>query len=423
MPDTLPRLPFPTPDPLGLAPALGPLRERSPVTRVRTRVGDEAWLVTGYAQVRSLLADPRLGRSHPEPEKAARLHDGALLGGPMGDHEQERESHQRMRRLLAPAFSARRMRRLGDHVTELVDGMVDDLLARERPADLHAVLAEPLPALVICELLGVPYSDRARFRVWSTQAATIDDAAVSRAGITALGTFVAGLLDAKRDEPGEDVLSDLVAAQRDDPTLTDLMVTGMATGLLFAGHETTVNRIDAGVLRLFPDDGRGPALPSTPDEVARTVEEILRLPVPGGGRGGGLIRYAREEVEIEGTVIAAGRRRGALDRCREPGPDGVRRARGARPGASGQPAPGLRPRGAPLHRGEPRAGRAAGGVRDAARTGPDAARRRPARGAAVPRGQPHRGPAGAARHLVRSQASGGQSVEPSTPPKRTSAAG
>ena len=306
MPDTLPRLPLPTPDPLGLAPALGPLRERSPVTRVRTRVGDEAWLVTGYAQVRSLLADPRLGRSHPEPEKAARLHDGVLLGGPMGDHERERESHQRMRRLLAPAFSARRMRRLGDHVTELVDGMIGDLLARERPADLHAVLAEPLPALVICELLGVPYSDRARFRVWSTQAASIDDAAVSRAGITALGTFVAGLLDAKRDEPGEDVLSDLVAAQRDDPTLTDLMVTGMATGLLFAGHETTVNRIDAGVLRLFPDDGRGPALPSTPDEVARTVEEILRLPVPGGGRGGGLIRYAREEVEIEGTVIAPG---------------------------------------------------------------------------------------------------------------------
>ncbi len=305
MPDTLPRLPFPTPDPLGLAPALGPLREHSPVTRVRTRVGDEAWLVTGYAQVRSLLADPRLGRSHPEPEKAARLHDGALLGGPMGDHEQEREFHQRMRRLLAPAFSARRMRRLGDHVGELVGGMVDDLLARDQPADLHAVIAEPLPALVICELLGVPYSDRSRFRVWSTQAATIDDAAVSRAGVTALGTFVAGLLEAKRADPGEDVLSDLVAAQHEDPTLTDLMVAGMATGLLFAGHETTVNRIDAGVLRLFPHDG-DPVPLSSPDDVAHAVEELLRLPVPGGGRGGGLIRYAREEVEIDGTVIAPG---------------------------------------------------------------------------------------------------------------------
>ncbi|HEY2194929.1 MAG TPA: cytochrome P450 [Actinomycetospora sp.] len=302
----LPRLPFPTPDPLGLAPTLGPLREHAPVTRVRTRTGDEAWLVTGYAQVRSLLADPRLGRSHPEPEKAARLHDGVLLGGPMGDHEQEQASHQAMRRLLAPAFSARRMRRLTDHVGELVDGMIDDLLAWERPADLHAALAVPLPALVICELLGVPYADRDRFRAFSAQVATMDDAEASRAGMTALGEYMAGLLAVKRESPGEDVLSDLLAAQREHPALSDMAVTGLAAALLFAGHETTVNRIDAGVLRLFPHDGGAAALPDGPDEVAHAVEEILRLPVPGGGRGGGLIRYAREAVEVDGVVIAPG---------------------------------------------------------------------------------------------------------------------
>jgi cytochrome P450 len=301
----LPRLPFPTPDPLGLAPALGPLREDSPVTRVRTRVGDEAWLVTGYAEVRSLLADPRLGRSHPEPEKAARLHDGVLLGGPMGDHEQEQASHQAMRRLLAPAFSARRMRLLTEHVGELVDGMIDDLLARERPADLHAALAVPLPALVICELLGVPYADRDRFRAFSAQVATIDDAEASRAGMTALAEYMAGLLAVKREAPGEDVLSDLLAAQREYPGFSDAAVTGLASGLLFAGHETTVNRIDAGVLRLFPHDGVA-VLPDGPEEVAHAVEEILRLPVPGGGRGGGLIRYAREAVEVDGVVIAPG---------------------------------------------------------------------------------------------------------------------
>ncbi len=309
MPDTataLPHLPFPTPDPLGLAPALGPLREHTPVTRVRTRVGDEAWLVTGYAQVRSLLADPRLGRSHPEPEKAARLHDGVLLGGPMGDHDEEREGHQRMRRLLAPAFSARRMKALADHVDGLVDGMIDDLLARDRPADLHAALAVALPALVICELLGVPYADRDRFRAFSAQVATMDDAEASRAGMTALAEYMAGLLAAKREAPGEDLLSDLLAAQREDPSLTDPSLIGLAAALLFAGHETTVNRIDAGVLRLFPHDGAGPALPSGDDEVARTVEELLRLPVPGGGRGGGLIRYARSEVVVGDVVIAPG---------------------------------------------------------------------------------------------------------------------
>ncbi len=304
VPETaLPQLPFPTPDPLGLAPALGPLREHTPVTRVRTRTGDEAWLVTTHEHVRALLGDPRLGRSHPEPEKAARLHDGVLLGGPSGDHEHEQESHRRMRRLLAPAFSARRMRALDDHVRALVATLVDDLLGRDRPADVHDALSVPLPTLVICELLGVPYADRDRFRVWSEQAGTLEGGS-SRAGITALGTYVWGLLAAKRETPGEDVLSDLVAAQREDPTLTDLEVTGIATALLFAGHETTVNRIDAGILRLFPHEG--PRCAVGDEDVAGFVEEILRLPGPGSGRGGGLIRYARTEVEVGDVVIAPG---------------------------------------------------------------------------------------------------------------------
>jgi cytochrome P450 len=303
----LPQLPFPTPDPLGLAPALAPLREHTPITRVRTRTGDEAWLVTDYADVRSLLADPRLGRSHPEPEKAARLHEGVLLGGPSGDHEHEHESHQRMRRLLAPAFSARRMRALDEHVRELVATLIDDLLRRDRPADVHDALSVPLPTLVICELLGVPYGDRDRFRVWSEQTGSFDGES-SRAGITALGTYVYGLLATKRESPGEDVLSDLVAAQREDPTLTDPEVTGIATALLFAGHETTVNRIDSGILRLFPHEGPGHPVSGSvsDDDVAGFVEEILRLPGPGSGRGGGLIRYASTEVETGSIVIAPG---------------------------------------------------------------------------------------------------------------------
>lgn len=308
MPDanTLPQLPFPTPDPLTWAPEFGRLRESAPVARVRTRVGDEAWLVTSYEQVRALLADPRLGRSHPEPASAARLHDGVLLGGPTGDHDGEHEAHRRMRRLLAPAFSARRMKSLAEHVAELVEELLDDLLRRERPADLHDALSVPLPALVICELLGVPYADRDRFRTWSTQVASMSDGEQSRAGILALHSYMSRLLAAKREAPGEDVLSDLVAAQHDDATLTDDAVAGLAAALLFAGHETTVNRIDAGVLRLHPHGGARPAAASTPAGVDRTVEEILRLPVPGGGRGGGLIRYAHEEIEVGGVVLSPG---------------------------------------------------------------------------------------------------------------------
>ena len=114
--DTRPRLPFPRPGVLDPAPMLARLQAAAPVTAVGTAVGDPAWLVTGYAEARALFADPRLGRSHPDPDRAARFSRGVLFAGPMGDAETEPADHARMRRLLAPAFSARRMRALTQHV-------------------------------------------------------------------------------------------------------------------------------------------------------------------------------------------------------------------------------------------------------------------------------------------------------------------
>src|SRR5919199_6263133 len=139
--------------------------------------GDPAWLVTGYDDVKALLADPRLGRSHPEPERAARFARAAIFGGSMGGSpETERTHHAAMRQLLAPAFSARRMAALRPRVEELVDGLLDELARRAPPADFHAAVSFPLPALVICDLLGVPYADRAQFRGWSDDAAHTTDA-------------------------------------------------------------------------------------------------------------------------------------------------------------------------------------------------------------------------------------------------------
>src|SRR5689334_19090112 len=127
------------------------------VRRITTPVGDPAWLVAGHDDVRTLLADPRLGRSHPDPEHAARTSRSALFGGPLGDAETEAADHAAMRRMLAPAFSARRMAALRPRVAALVDELLDALIADPaRRADLHEAVAFPLPALVICELLGVP---------------------------------------------------------------------------------------------------------------------------------------------------------------------------------------------------------------------------------------------------------------------------
>ncbi|MCF7551732.1 cytochrome P450 [Pseudonocardia sp. WMMC193] len=293
MTTTLPQLPFDRPGVLDIAPLYAELRERAPVTAVRTATGDPAWLVTGYAECRALFADPRLGRSHPDPANASRVSGSAILGGPMmGDPETEHAQHQIMRKLLAPAFSARRMQRLRGHVDALVAAALDDLQAHGSPADLHELVSLPIPILVICELLGVPYADRNRFRAWSEGAGRLDDPAFAQKSLYALVQYVQGLIERKRAEPGEDVLTDLAAAGPEH----DGRSAGLAAALLFAGHETTVTRIDVGTLLLLRQQRWEPA-------GSEVVEEILRLAAPGGS---GLPRYAHADVEIAGVTIRQG---------------------------------------------------------------------------------------------------------------------
>jgi pentalenolactone synthase len=165
------QLPFDQAHPLRTALLLRRMQREGVIHRVRTAVGDEAWLVTGYEEVRRLLADDRLGRSHPEPAKAARLGESALFGGPMGNYATEHADDARMRALLQPHFSPKRMRAFQPWVEHLTASLLDRLAEQGPPADLHQAVALPLPVLVICELLGVPYADREKFRAWSAAAA------------------------------------------------------------------------------------------------------------------------------------------------------------------------------------------------------------------------------------------------------------
>ena len=193
-----PRLPFAQPHPLRAGAELLALRATGPIHKVLTPVGDEAWLVTGYAEVRALMDDERLGRSHRSPQTAPRSRASALFGGPIGEFESEPQGHRRMRDLLQPLFSPRRLRALQVRVEALTAGLLDQLADTAQPADLHAVVAHPLPVLVICELLGVPYGDRDRFRVWVDAAAFADDIAESGAGMAALVDYGVGLVAEKR---------------------------------------------------------------------------------------------------------------------------------------------------------------------------------------------------------------------------------
>ncbi len=295
----LPQLPFDRPVPLAAPPLLEVLREEGPVHRVRTAVGDQAWLVTGYEQVRALLADERLGRSHPDPDAAARTGESALFGGPQGDFSTEKADHARMRSLLRPHFTPARVRALAPRVEELTTALLDGLEERPRPADLVDALAVPLPVLVICELLGVPYADRDRFRAWTRDAADVTDRARSERGLAELFAYGLDLVARKRRDPGEDVVSRLAG----DPDVSEQEAAMLAMALLFAGHETTVTQIGLGVLCLLTDPVQQRALARDPGLVSGAVEEILRFPGRGGG---GIPRYARTDMEIAGTTVRAG---------------------------------------------------------------------------------------------------------------------
>ncbi|MCK2244171.1 MULTISPECIES: cytochrome P450 [unclassified Crossiella] len=294
------QLPLNRPNPLALAPLYQVLRPQTPVVPVTTPAGDPAWLVLGYEEVKQAFADPRFGRSHPEPERAGRLAESAMGGAPAGDHETEQAEHARMRKVLGPAFSVPRMRRLTDRIQELTDQCLDDLAAADQPADLHRLVSFPLPALAISELLGVPAADRAHFSSLSRNLGLFDDPAASQAALAEFAGYTLSLAASKRMDPGPDVLSDLVA----DPTISDEVVAQVAIALLFAGHETTATRIDFGVLWLLSDPARRAAFTADPEGQAQsTVEEILRLSAP---HGLGLLRYANADVEIGGVTIGRG---------------------------------------------------------------------------------------------------------------------
>ncbi|GAA3258270.1 cytochrome P450 [Nonomuraea helvata] len=294
----LPTIPFERHSLLDVPDEYRDLRAEEGIAKVRTRMGDEVWLVTGYEDARSLFNDPRLGRSHPEPDKAARLSGSALLGGPQGDVATEKADHTRMRRLFMPSFSARRMKALRDHVGSLVDERLDHLAKLTPPVDLHAELSFPLPVLVICQLLGVPYEDREYFGEVSSRMGDMLDMGRSEAARAELGAYMAGLIERKRREPAEDVLSDLAKELDDDGRIAEL-----AGGLLFAGHETTVNRIDYGVLLLLAHPDQRDLLMADPGLAPAAVEEILRMVVTSLH---GLPRYAHEDIEFGGRTIRKG---------------------------------------------------------------------------------------------------------------------
>ncbi|MFG1700669.1 cytochrome P450 [Nonomuraea sp. NPDC049309] len=284
------------------------LREECPVAHVKLPSGDGARLITRYEDVKAVLADPRFTRRLTAPDAARLSADG---GGAFSSDITKvipdgGEGHQHWRRLVGRWFTAKRMAGLRPSMTRIADDLIDDMVERGAPADLRASLGFPLPVYVICDMLGVPAEDRDRFSYWSDTFLNLTrytkeeiDAAQAE-----FFQYMSGHVAAKREQPGDDLLSELLAAGGPEQGgLSDLQILVTGMGLLVAGHETTANMIGKMVAMLLADRSRWERLLDDPSLIRTTVEESLRM---DANAGIGLPRYLPVEAEVGGEVLPKG---------------------------------------------------------------------------------------------------------------------
>ncbi|MBB5081162.1 cytochrome P450 [Nonomuraea endophytica] len=277
------------------------LTEHGPVARVRLWDGTTAWMVTRHADARALLADPRVSvdvaaPGFPHTNAVSKARDARMKTLMQMDAPE----HVTHRRLLTADFTVRRMEALRPRIQQIVDGLIDALLDGPKPADLFEAFAMPVPSLVICELLGVPYAERGFFqRVAGELVMDEGDPARALAASEELHAYLERLVDRRRAEPGEDVLSRL--AVEGVLSRAEIATTGQL--LLVAGHDTTANMIALGTAALLSNPAQLAAVRDGSVPPAVAVEELLRyLSITHTEAR----RVAREDIVVGGQPIRAG---------------------------------------------------------------------------------------------------------------------
>ncbi|MFI1890321.1 cytochrome P450 [Streptomyces jumonjinensis] len=279
---------------------LADARRHGPISRYTFPGGIPGWLITGFDLVRSVLADSRFSS-----RKELLLHPTIDYGdfesppAPPGEFLlMDEPRHGRYRKPLMGKFTVRRMRLLTERVEQITADHLDAMEKAGPPTDLVTAFAKPIPAIMICELLGVPYEDRGSFQEQVDSfmnGETSDEDLI--AAYTATQEYLAQLVAAKRANPADDVLSDLT-----DGDLTDEELKGMALILLAAGIDTTANMLSLGAFALLRNPEQLAALRADPALADRAVEELLRyLSVAKT-----FMRTALEDAEVGGRTIKAG---------------------------------------------------------------------------------------------------------------------
>jgi cytochrome P450 len=286
-------------------PQYAELRRTESVCRVQLPYGPPAWLVTDYHLTRTVFGDARfsraatLGRHNPResPVEVGQVAESVLSMDP--------PAHTRIRQLVGRAFTARRVNLLRPRAEQIAGGLIDSMAAAGPPADLVEKFSFAFPAIIICELLGIPDADRHTFRRWtdatvSTTASTPEE---SQDTYLHLAGYLAGLFAQRRAHPGNDLLTWLVQARDDQDRLTETELLFLGMALLVGGYETTAHQLTNMVYTLLTHPSQLRQLRARPELLPSAVEEMLRFIVFGSALNP---RIATSDVTLGEVVIRAG---------------------------------------------------------------------------------------------------------------------
>ncbi|GAA3932742.1 cytochrome P450 [Actinomadura viridis] len=286
-------------------PLITDVRTAGPVARVTMLSGDAGYVVTRYEEAQQVLTDPAFSRAQTirsdTPENLPRKHVGAANTL----FNMDPPEHTRLRRVVSKAFTRGRVQAMREGIQTVVDGLLDRMVEAGPPVDLVEALCAPLPITEICHLLGVPYEDRAAFRGWTEAIMSISGhpfEEVKRARMALYG-YLGGLVAAKRERPGDDLLSALLVLRDQEDRITESELVGLGLTLLIAGHETTMNQLGNSMHALLSRPDLYASLHRDPGLVLTAVEELLRL-CPSVGVT--TPRLTTRDVRVGDVLIPAG---------------------------------------------------------------------------------------------------------------------
>ncbi|MBO2445924.1 cytochrome P450 [Actinomadura barringtoniae] len=286
-------------------------REEGAVVKRSLPDGTPIWCVTRYSGALQALGHPDLSqRSEYAAEvfRASGRREPTLRRGILARNmlASDPPDHTRLRRMVSQAFTARRISGMRDQVQRFADELADGIAVHDE-TDLIASFAFPMPVMVICELLGVPFGDRDRLRRWSQLLTSFPVTDLERAeveqAVADFGDYLGALISDRRRRPDDQLLSALIAAGDEIDGLADDELVAMAVLLVIAGHETTVGLIGNGLQALLRRPDQFARLRDDDTRLAPAIEEFLRLDGPVSP---GIARFSKREVEIDGTTIPAG---------------------------------------------------------------------------------------------------------------------